>query len=103
MNTADSLASGALGAVVVALGWLIAHSAQIKKVLELLPTIAADAAKARAVVDSGRVGQAVTHVRTEVTGDIEAIVRKVLATQANTLTAPAASTPASPGPSQPAA
>lgn len=101
MNTADSLASGALGAVVVALGWLISHSAQIKKVLELLPVIAADAAKAKAAIDSGAVGQAVTHVRTEVVGDVEAIVRRVLAEKAPAATT--ATDPAATAPTQPAA
>ena len=56
MNTADSLASAALGAAVAALAWLVAHSAQIRRVLDLLPTIAADAAKARAAVESAGIG-----------------------------------------------
>jgi hypothetical protein len=109
-TTADSLASGALGVALTALAWLIAHSAQIKRVLDLLPTIATDAAKARAAVESSGIGPAVTHVRTEVTGDIEAVVRKVM--QEMGLVAddagqvphpPSASAPAPSAPTQPAA
>ena len=97
MNTATSLASGALGALLVALTFLLKHESQIKGLLNLLPTIASDAAKAKAAVDSGTVVQAVTHVRTEVVGDIEAVVRRVLREQA------AATAPAPTAPTQPAA
>lgn len=51
MDTAYSLSSGALGAVLVTLAWLVSHSAQITKVLQLIPTVQKDVAAVKGIVD----------------------------------------------------
>lgn len=78
-TTADSLASGALGLALAALAWLVAHSAQLKRLVELLPGIAADAAKAKATVDTQGLGPAVSRVEATLSAESQAALNKVLA------------------------
>lgn len=98
MNTADSLASGALAAAIAALAWLTAHSAQIRRILELLPTLAADASKAKAALDGGGLGQAVTRVEAKLDDEARALLHQVVAALESHAATPPASTPAAPAP-----
>lgn len=107
MNTADSLASGALGVALTALAWLIAHTAQIRKVLDLLPAVAADAAKAKTAVETGGIGHAVTHVTAELDNEAKALLSRIL-TMLEAQTPPAApasdvTVPTTPAAGQPTA
>jgi hypothetical protein len=51
MNVAYSLSSGALGAVVVIVAWILSHAKQISSVLAMLPTVQKDVEAARLAIE----------------------------------------------------
>lgn len=75
MDTVYSLSSGALGAVLVTLAWLVSHSAQITKVLQLIPTVQKDVAAVKSSVDQHLA--AVKSGAETAVGDAEKLAAKV--------------------------
>lgn len=78
LTALDSIASGALGAVIVAIVWIVKHETQIKGLLNLLPSVAQDAAKARTAVENTGVGPAVTKVKAELDDEAKSLLRGLL-------------------------
>jgi predicted RNA-binding Zn ribbon-like protein len=103
MNTALSLASGALGAAVAALAWLITHSQQILKVVTALPALEKDVTAAKSAVDEHLV--AVKAGAETAAVDLEKLAKDVAAKLglATTVTPPADSAAQVPTVTQPAA
>lgn len=78
LTALDSIASGTLGAVIVAIAWIVKHESQIKGLLNLLPSLAQDAAKARTAVENAGVGPAVTKVEAELDDEAKSLLHGLL-------------------------
>ncbi len=78
LTALDSIASTALGAVIVAVAWLLKHDNQLKGVLNLLPAIAKDASTARTAVQTSGVAPAVHRVEAELSAGAKAMLDGVV-------------------------
>lgn len=96
LTALDSIASGSLGAVVVALLWLLKHEGQLKGMLDLLPSVAAKAAAAERAVQTSGLAPVVQKVEHTLDAESKALLGKVLAGLGAVTAAPVTDTGAAP-------